>query len=173
MRSGIDLCKVFVDAREMRWVLFIALLLVLVGCRVVSAPKEVALLFNSHPSVSLNDYLSRQRELNEKYLYGTPLEALKALEELAELEEDYAAHGQRPIDSNYTRMLAYSRLFALSERLKQRPEAEAYLEKAISFAVKWRPEVGALSQARQVDFVRNYVDNFEEGLEVRWKTELK
>jgi len=37
----------------------------------------------------------------------------------------------------------------------------------------WKPELGGLSEERQIDFVRHYVDEFEKGLVVRWKSELK
>ena len=159
----------------MRWVVLLSLIFILVGCRtwVADAPRAMALVLDGGKSMPLEEYLATQRELNERYLYGTPLEALKALEALAKLEEDYAKNGQRPIDSNHARMLAYSRLFVLSERLRQRPEAEVYLAKALELAIKWRPGVGALPEEKRVDFVRAYVDDFEKGLVVRWKTELK
>ena len=159
----------------MRWVIPLVIIFFVVGCQtwVAQAPQKVSDLLDHGPSIPLEEYLARQRELNEKYLYGTPMEALKALEALAQLEEDYARDGQRPVDSNHSRMLAYSRLFVLSERLKQRPEAEQYLERALHFAVVWRPELGALTDEKRVDFIRDYVDDFEKGLEVRWKSDLK
>lgn len=159
----------------MRWVALILLIVVLVGCRswMANVPTPNLPLLYDGPSITLETYLARQRELNERYLYGTPQEALRALEELAELEEDYAKNGQRPINSDHTRMLAYSRLFVLSEKLHQRPEAEEYLEKALHYAFKWKPELRALQEEKQVGFVRGYIDEFEKGLDVRWKKELK
>lgn len=147
----------------------------LAGCQtwVPKAPQSLTGMFEREQPMSLEGYLARQRELNEQYLYGTPADALKSLEALAKLEEDYARRGERPIDSNHARMLAYSRLFVMSEKFLHKPEADMYLELAIHFAVLWRPEISALPAERKVDFVRNYVDNFEMGLEVRWKKELK
>lgn len=145
------------------------------GCQnwVEKAPQKVGQMLDRGPSITLEEYLGQQRELGEKYLYGSPIEALKALEALAKLEEEYAVNGQRPVDSDHACMLAYSRLFVLSEKLRQRPEAEGYLEKALAYAKQWRPELGAMTIERQIDFVRRYVDEFEKGLEVRWKEELK
>lgn len=155
----------------MWWVL--PLVLILTGCSTWQVPHSVAGVFEHEESLPLDEYLTRQRALNEQYLFGTPIEALKSLEALAKLEEDYAQNGQKPIDSNHTRMLAYSRLFVLSERLRHKPEAEMYRERALRFAVLWRPEIGALPDEKKTDFVRSYVDDFEKGLEVRWKKELK
>jgi hypothetical protein len=159
----------------MRWAVVIALIIILVGCRslVDKVHQGAHLALDQGRSITLEEYVAQERELNEKYLYGSPMEALKALEQLAALEEDYAKNGQKPIDSNHARMLAYSRLFVLSEKLKERPEAEMYLEKAVHFAVEWKPEIGALTEEKKTDFVRHYVDEFEEGLMVRWKTDLK
>lgn len=162
----------------MRWAALslTVLLLVLVGCRTWEAKnpvREVQEVFDCGHSITLEEYLANKRELNEKYLYGSPMEALKALESTAQLEERYAKDGQRPIDSNHARLLAYSRLFVLSERLRQRPEAEEYLAKAQVFALKWKPELSALPPEKLVDFIRSYVDEFEKGLVVRWKSELK
>lgn len=145
----------------------------LTGCETWKAPKPIAGMFPEERTMSLEEYLNKQRELNEQYLYGDPAEALKSLEALAKLEEDYARLGQRPIDSNHARMLAYSRLFVMSEKFQRAPEAQMYLDLAMHFAAAWRPEIGALPKDRREEFVRTYVENFEKGLEVRWKKELK
>jgi hypothetical protein len=159
----------------MRWVPAVFLLFFFVGCKtwVQKAPRQVSTLLRHGHSITLEDYVARQRELNEQYLYGSPMEALKAMQALAVLEEDYSVKGQRPVDSDHARMLVYSRLFVLSERLRLRPEAEEYMTKALGFAQEWRPEIGSLSEEKKVDFIRNYVDDFEKGLEVHWKEQLK
>ena len=159
----------------MRWAVIIILIIILVGCSSLAdkVQQDTHLALDQGCSITLEEYFAQQRELNEKYLYGSPREALKALEQMACLEEDYAKNGQKPIDSNHARMLVYSRLFVLSEKLRERPEAEMYLEKAMRFAVEWKPEIGALSEEKKIDFVRHYVDEFEKGLVVRWKGELK
>lgn len=147
--------------------------LLLAGCQSWPLPKAGAAVFAAPRSLPLDEYLARKRTLNEQYLFGSPTEALKSLEALAALEEDYAQNGQKPIDSDHARMLTYGRLFVLSERLLQRPEAANYLQKALACAARWRPETAVLPQDKKVEFLRNYVEDFEKGLEVRWKEELK
>lgn len=159
----------------LRWTLLATLLLVLVGCRSmvenIPSPTDIISL-DSGNSISLEDYLASQRQLNERYLYGTPQEALKASEEILDLELAYEKHGQRKIDSAHAVMLAYTRLFVLSEYLRQRPEAEYYLEGALEYGLSWKPELGALPEEKQIAFLRSYLEDFEKGLEVRWKEQL-
>ena len=72
----------------MRWVAACAVIIILVGCRTWEAknPQDGNLIFDHGHSIPLEEYLANERELNEKYLYGSPHEALKALEALADLE---------------------------------------------------------------------------------------
>jgi len=159
----------------LRWVFLASLLLVLVGCRsmVEKLPSPADIIpLDSGSSISLEEYLDTQRQLNERYLYGTPQEALKASEAILDLDLAYAKHGQRKIDSDHAIMLAYARLFVLSEHLRQRPEAEYYLEGALKYALVWKPELGALPEEKRIAFLRSYLNDFEKGLEVNWKESL-
>lgn len=149
------------------------LLGLLAGCQSWPLASAPAAAVQSQRSLPLDEYLTRKRALNEQYLFGSANEALKSLEALAALEEDYAKNGQTPVDSDHACMLAYARLFVLSERLLQRPEAANYLQKALGYAARWRPETAVLPEEKKVEFVRNYVEDFEKGLEVRWKSQLK
>jgi|GEM_PF-2190804 hypothetical protein len=159
----------------MRWAVLFLLVFVLVGCQSIKnkGTRDTRVKGDIGQSVTLEEYLKEKRQLNETYLYGSPDEALKALVKMAKLEEKYARVGQWPIESDQARVLVYSRLFVLSEKLMERPEAEAYLTKALHYAEIWKPEVGALPIEKRVDFIRKYVDEFEKGLVVRWKQELK
>jgi hypothetical protein len=117
--------------------------------------------------------MSRQRELSERYMYGTPEQALKAGRELLSLELDYAKDGEGDLNSNQAIMVAYTRLYVLSDALHQNPEAEMYYKGALKYAKLWQPGVNRLTSRNQEAFVRGYLEEFEKGLEINWKNELK
>jgi len=159
----------------MRWIVLIVLLFSALGCQSVrtKVAEDMRINGDQGKSITLEEYLKQKRQLNEIYLYGNPEEAMKALEKMATLEEKYARIGQWPIESDQARALVYSRLFVISEKLMERPEAEEYLTKALHYTQIWKPEVGALPIEKRVAFIRRYVDEFEKGLVVRWKQVLQ
>jgi hypothetical protein len=130
-------------------------------------------LGKNEPAMPLEEYLARQQKINDRYLYGSPEEALRACQDELDLERAYAHEGSAAAHNDQAIMLAYARLYILSDRLGQRPEAEMYLKGALKYAKRWQPQVSGISRELQIAFIRGYLDDFEKGLEVRWKSELK